>query len=121
VSASSPSARVPIRRHYDLACVTTRYQISPRLGRRKKRKRTLGTRHNHATGRCYVDSSNGLIMSLKFILKCEIVSGLAIQLDINIASDCECLPVGGEGMVGNWMMEQVVDLWAGHDELMCMR
>jgi hypothetical protein len=60
-------------------------------------------------------------MSLKFVLKCEIVSRLAIQLDSDVASNCKCLAVGGEGMVGNGMMEQVVDFWTGHDESMCMR
>lgn len=78
--------------------------------------RTLGARHNHATIWCNVNSSNGLIMSLQFVLKCKIVSGPVIQLDINVASHCECPPVGGEGMVSNWMMEQVMDFWTGHDE-----
>ena len=60
-------------------------------------------------------------MSLKFVLKYEIVSRLSIQLDSDVASDCKCLAVGREGMVGNGMMEQVVDFWTGHDEPMGMR
>jgi hypothetical protein len=76
--------------------------------------RTLGARHNHATIRGNVDSSNGLIMSLEFVLKCEIASGPAVELDIDVPSNRECLPVSGEGVVGDWVVEQVVNFWISH-------
>jgi hypothetical protein len=60
-------------------------------------------------------------MSLEFVLKCEVASRPVIELDINVSSNCEGLPVGGEGVIGDRVMEKVVDFWTGHVELICMR
>jgi hypothetical protein len=65
-----------------------------------------------------VDASDRLVMSLELILKCEVASGPSVELDVDISRNCKCLPVGGEGMVGDWVVEEVVNFRTGHCEFM---
>jgi hypothetical protein len=38
------------------------------------------------------------------------------QFDIIVSCDCQCLSVGGEGMVGDGVVEQVVHFGARHGD-----
>jgi hypothetical protein len=69
-----------------------------------------------------IDASDRLVMSLEHILKVEVASRPSVELDIDISRNCQCLSVGGEGMVGDWMMEEVMNFRTGHYEFYgCMR
>ena len=61
-----------------------------------------------------IDASDRLVMSLEFILKSEVASRPSVELDIDIPRNRKCLPIGGEGVVGDWVVEEVVNLRAGH-------
>jgi hypothetical protein len=65
-----------------------------------------------------IDASDRLVMSLELILKCEVASGPSVELDVDISRNCKCLPVGGEGMVGDRVVEEVVNFRTGHCEFM---
>jgi hypothetical protein len=65
-----------------------------------------------------VDASDRFVMSLEFILKCEVASRPSVELDVGISCNCECLPVGGEGVVGDWVVEEMVNFRIGHCEFM---
>lgn len=55
-------------------------------------------------------------MASKLIFESEFVAGSGVELDIVVFGDCQGLPVGGEGVIGNGVMEEVVDFWSSHDE-----
>jgi hypothetical protein len=65
-----------------------------------------------------VDASDCFVMSLEFILKCEVASRPSVELDVSISCNRKCLPVGGEGVVGDWVMEEMVNFRTGHCEFM---
>ena len=56
-------------------------------------------------------------MPFELILKREVASRPAVELDVNISSNCKGLSVGGKGVIGDWMVEQMVYLWTCHAEL----
>lgn len=53
-------------------------------------------------------------MAFELVLELEGVSNPAIQLDRRVASNGEGLPVGGEGVVRNGVVEEVVNFWLRH-------
>lgn len=53
-------------------------------------------------------------MALELILQPVGVASLAVQLDVGIASNSQGLVVSGEGVVGDWAVEEMVNLGAGH-------
>lgn len=53
-------------------------------------------------------------MPLKLVLELEGIANSAVQLDCRLASDGKGLPVGGERMVRNGIVEEVVDFWFRH-------
>lgn len=55
-------------------------------------------------------------MSHKFIFNLIPAACLAIQIDIVLAGYGERLSVGGEGMVRNGMVEELMDVGSGHDD-----
>lgn len=55
-------------------------------------------------------------MTLQFVLQLECAANLSIQLNGGILGDGEDLPVGGEGVVGHGMVEEVVDFGRCHDD-----
>ncbi len=83
--------------------------------------RTLRASHNHAAVWSDVYTSNSLIVAFQFVLKREFGPSPVVEFDIVIASDRKSLPVSREGMVGDGMVEEVVDLWARHLEDLCDR
>ena len=68
--------------------------------------------------RSNVDASDRLVMPLELILKSEVVSRPSVELDVDIPRNRKCLPVGGEGVVGDWVVEEVVNFRTGHCEFM---
>lgn len=80
--------------------------------------RTLRTRNDHATMRGNIDAGDRLVMSLELILKSEVASRPSVELDVDIPRNCKCLPVGGERVVGDWVVEEVVNFRASHCEFM---
>jgi len=74
----------------------------------------LRARYNPATLRRNVNPSDCLVMTTKLVDELEVVSRLAVELDVVVSSDSDGLAISSEGVVGNWCMEEVVDFWAGH-------
>ena len=77
---------------------------------------TLRACHDHAAMRSYINASDGLVMSLELILKCKLAARPIVKLDVIVSGDCKCLPVSREGMVGDGMVEEMMDFWASHTE-----
>ncbi len=77
---------------------------------------TLRACYDHATMWGNIHASDSLVMSFEFILKCKLVTRPVVELDVVVSGDCECLPVGGERMVSDGMVEQMMDFWASHVE-----
>lgn len=84
----------------------------PRIGR------TLGTSHDTSSVRSNVNAGDRLIMALQFILQCELAAGPFVELNMVITGHCQCLSVGGKGMICNWMMEKMMSLRRRHVLLM---
>src|SRR4051812_1134134 len=61
-----------------------------------------------------IDASDRLVMSFELILKREVASRPSVELDVDISSNCKCLPVGGERVVGDWVVEEVMNFRSGH-------
>ena len=78
--------------------------------------RTLGASDNHATVGSNVDSCNSLVMAFQFVFQCKFGTRPIVEFDIVVSSDCEGLLVGGEGMVCNGVVEEVMDFWTRHRE-----
>ena len=86
---------------------------SPQTTRRSRH--TLRARHNLATPRRNVDSSDGLVVSFQLVFQLELGRRCAlVELDGGIAHDCEEFAIGGKGVVGDWCMEEVMDFWMNH-------
>ena len=63
-----------------------------------------------------VDAGNELVVTAQLIFQSEAGAIGRVQLDCVVASDGESLAVGREGVVGDGMVEEVVDLRSGHGE-----
>lgn len=61
-----------------------------------------------------VDASDCLVVTAKFVLEGELVGGGGVELDIGVPRDGESAAVGGEGVVGNGRVEEVVHLGRSH-------
>ena len=55
-------------------------------------------------------------MTLEFISKYIFRAGLLIQFDVVVSGNCEGLTVGGEGMVGDGVVEEVENFRTRHGE-----
>ena len=75
---------------------------------------TLRTRDDSPSCWRNIDACNRLFMTFQFMLKSELASRPIVELDVVISCDCQHLPVGGEGMVGNGIMEKVMDFRRSH-------
>ena len=64
-----------------------------------------------------VYSSDCLVMTFQFIFEHEFGPGSAVELDVVVSSDCECLTVCREGVVGDGVVEEMVDFGARHVEI----
>lgn len=75
---------------------------------------TLRAGHDLAGVGSNINSRDRLVVSSQFILKLETTARLRIQVDVVVASYSQRLAVGGEGMVGNWVVKEVVDFGGSH-------
>jgi hypothetical protein len=53
-------------------------------------------------------------MAFKFVLEGKGVGGALVELDVVVSSNRQRLPVCREGMIGDWVMEQLVNLGGSH-------
>lgn len=77
-------------------------------------KLTLRARDNAAGVWRNVEAGDSLVMPLQLVLQPEGISSLAVQFDGRVSCDGQGRPVGGEGVVGDGVVEEVVDLWRSH-------
>lgn len=70
--------------------------------------------HNTAGVRRNVETGDSLVMPLQLVLQPEGIASLAIQLDGRISGDGQGRAVDGEGVVGDGVVEEVVDLGCSH-------
>lgn len=61
-----------------------------------------------------VDASDCFVVTAKFVLEGELVGGGGVELDIRVPRNGESAAVGGEGVVGNGRVEEVVHLGRSH-------
>lgn len=61
-----------------------------------------------------IDACDSLIVTSQLILERVLVSGALVQIDYVLAGYGEGLTVGGEGMVRNRVVEEMVDFWRSH-------
>jgi len=74
----------------------------------------LGASHDPAGRRGDVDASDGFVVAAEFIDEFELGGFLAVELDVVLAGYCESFAIGGEGVVGDRGVEEVVDFRGGH-------
>ena len=83
--------------------------------------RTLRARHDHAAIWSNINTRDSLVMAFQFVLEVEFGPAFVVELDIVVSSDGQGLPVSGEGMVRDGMVEEMVDFWARHLAVLCDR
>lgn len=76
---------------------------------------TLRASNNHATVGSYINASHSLVMALELVLEYKLGAGLLVQFDIVVSCNRKGLAVGGEGMIGNRVVEKMVDFRTRHD------
>ena len=76
--------------------------------------RTLRARNNLAGNGSNVDARNRLVVARQLVLQLVGAAAFVEEVDVIVAGHGECVAVGGEGVVGDGMVEQVVDVWASH-------
>jgi hypothetical protein len=76
--------------------------------------RTLGACYNLARVGSNVNSSDQLIMPAQLVLELKARASTRIELDIIVAGNGQSLAVGREGMIGNGVVEEVVDFGRCH-------
>lgn len=54
-------------------------------------------------------------MALQLILELETIPTSTIELNTGVSCNCESLSVRREGVIGNGMVEKVVNFWSCHD------
>jgi hypothetical protein len=75
---------------------------------------TLGTSDDLAALGRDIYRSHGLIMSFELVFQGKLVARSTVELDVVVSSDGDGLAVGGEGVVSDRMMKQVVNLRGSH-------
>ena len=75
---------------------------------------TLRASHDLAGVGSNINTSDSLVMSSQLILKLESAARFRVQVDVVLASYSQRLTVGREGVVRNWVMEEVVNFRGGH-------
>lgn len=89
------------------------------LGKRfwlSKYPHTLRACYNPPTFQRNINASNRLIMTLQLIFELESIARASIKLDPDVSCNCQRLFVGGEGVIGDRIMEELVNLGSGHCE-----
>lgn len=77
---------------------------------------TLGAGHDHATIWRNINTSDCLVVTFELIFQSEPVAGLAVQFNCVVFGYCQCLPIGGEGVIGNRVVEKVMNFRGCHVE-----
>jgi len=77
---------------------------------------TLRARHDLAGIRRNVDTRDRLVVPRQLILQLKASARPRVQVDVVLAGDGERLAVGGEGVVRDGVVEEVVHFWGGHSE-----
>jgi hypothetical protein len=77
-------------------------------------KPTLRTGYNLARVGSNVHTRDRLVVAGQFILELEAAALSRIQVHVVLASYGQCLAIGREGVVRNWMVEEVADFWGDH-------
>jgi hypothetical protein len=77
----------------------------------------LRTGHNLARIGSNIDTGNELVVAAQLVVESKGFAVGRVQLDGIVSGDSECLAIGREGVVGDWVVEEVVNLrGGGHDE-----
>lgn len=75
---------------------------------------TLRAGYDPPTIQRNINTRNSLVMPLQFIFELESIACSSVQLHAGISCHGQCLPVGGEGVVGNRVVKELVDFWWSH-------
>lgn len=79
---------------------------------------TLRASHNAPGVGGNVDAGDKLVMSLELVLELEGIADSAVELDLGVAGNSQGLAIGREGVVGDGVVEEMVDLGSSHCELL---
>lgn len=63
-----------------------------------------------------VDAGDELVVTAQLVVQGETGAIGRVQLDRVVSSDGKCLAVGRERVIGDWVVEEMVDLRGGHGE-----
>lgn len=77
---------------------------------------TLGTSNNSSALQCNVDTSNIFVMPLQLIFERESIPGASIKLDVGVSCNGQGLPVRGERVVCDGVVEELMNFWSRHDK-----
>lgn len=75
---------------------------------------TLRASHNTPGAQRNVHARHRLIVSLQLILELPSVPGPSIELNASVPCDSQGIFVGREGMVGDGIVEEMVNFGSGH-------
>jgi hypothetical protein len=75
---------------------------------------TLRAGHNLARVGSDIHTRDRLVVSSQLVLELETAALPCVQVDIVVTSYGEGLAVGGEGVVRNWVVKEVVDFGRNH-------
>jgi hypothetical protein len=75
---------------------------------------TLGACHDLAGVGGNVDTGDRLVMSCELILQLELSTSPLVKIHVVLPGYCERLAIGGEGVIRNGMVEEMVDFWRSH-------
>jgi hypothetical protein len=76
----------------------------------------LRARHNLAAVGRNVNTRDSLVVASQLVLQLELTAAALVELDVVVAGYGEGLAVGGEGVVRDGMVEEVVHFWRGHGD-----
>ena len=78
---------------------------------------TLRASDNSAAVGRNVHAGDKLVVPLQLVLDLEDIAYSAVEVDGGLARNSYQLTVRREGMVRNWVVEEVVDFWSCHGEM----
>lgn len=78
---------------------------------------TLGTSDNTATAERNIHTCNGLVVAFQLINELKAIARSIVQLNAVVSRNGERLSVCRKGMIGNWMVKEVMNFWSSHCEV----
>lgn len=75
---------------------------------------TLRASDNSSAVQSNVHTGDRLIMTLQLVFQLKSSPGSSIELNSGVSCNSQRLLVSREGVVGDGMVEEVVDFWSGH-------